>query len=73
MKEMKLKAEVIVCAGCADDMEKILRETEGILDASVDYPDEVIYIKYDPVLIDRKKVYLAARKLCKIRKVISES
>lgn len=70
---MKLKAEVIVCAGCADDMEKILRETEGILDASVDYPNEVICIKYDPVLIDRKKVYFAARKLCKIRKVISES
>jgi Cu+-exporting ATPase len=73
MKEMKLKAEMIICAGCADDMEKILRETEGILDASVDYPDEIICIKYDPVVIDRKKVYLAVRKLSKISKISSES
>jgi copper chaperone CopZ len=73
MKEMKIKTDGIVCAGCADDMEKILRETEGILYASVDYPNEVICIKYDPDFIDRKKVYLAVRRLCKISKIISES
>lgn len=73
MKEMKLKTEEIVCAGCADDMEKILRETEGILNAVVNYPDEIICIRYDPDIVDRKKVYLAVRRLCKICKIIAES
>jgi len=73
IKEMKLKTEGIVCSGCAEDMERILRETEGILDASVNYKDEIIHIKYDPELIDKGKAYMAVRKLCNISKIISES
>jgi copper chaperone CopZ len=73
IKEMKLKVEGIVCTGCAEDLKKILRETDGVLDASVNYKDETIYIKYDPELIDRKKVYFAVRKLVNASKIISES
>jgi len=72
-KEMKLKVEGIVCTGCAEDMKKILRETDGVLDASVNYTAEIVCIKYDPELIDRKKVYFAVRKLVNACKVISES
>ncbi|RJQ56874.1 MAG: heavy-metal-associated domain-containing protein [Nitrospiraceae bacterium] len=73
IKEMKLKTEGIVCTGCVEDMERILRETEGILDASVKYQDETVHIKYDPGLIDREKVYMAVRKLCESCRIISES
>lgn len=73
IKEINLKTEGIICTGCAEDMERILRETEGILDASVNYHNEIIHIKYDPKLIDRKTVYMTVRKLCNISKIISES
>jgi len=73
IKEMKLKVEGIVCTGCAEDMKKILSETDGILDASVDYTVEIIHIKYDPEIIDRKKVYFAVRKLVNACGIISES
>lgn len=69
---MKLKAEGIICTGCACDIEKLLRETDGILDASVNHKDDIIHIKYDQDVIDRKQVYLAARRLCGISKIISE-
>ncbi|MBI5739298.1 MAG: heavy-metal-associated domain-containing protein [Nitrospirae bacterium] len=73
MKEMKLRTEGIVCTGCAADMEKILRETEGVLDATVDYTADTIHIKYNPELIDRKKVFFAARKLCSFCEIVSET
>lgn len=73
IREMKLKVEGIVCTGCAEDMKKILSETDGVLDASVNYTVEIIHIKYDPGLIDRKKVYFAVRKLVSACEIISES
>ena len=72
IREMKLKTVGITCAGCAKDMEKLLRETEGILDAPVHFADEVIHIKEDPRLIGRKQVYHGARKPGNIMHVISE-
>jgi Cu+-exporting ATPase len=73
IKEMNLKVEGIACTGCAEDMKKILSETDGVLDASVNYKDEIINIKYDPELIDRKKIYFAVRKLVNACEIISES
>jgi copper chaperone CopZ len=72
-KEMILLADDITCTSCAEDMEQILRGTEGITDASVNYNEDTISIRYDPEVIDRKQVYIAARKLGSIRKIISES
>ncbi|MBI4697672.1 MAG: heavy-metal-associated domain-containing protein [Nitrospirae bacterium] len=72
IKEMTLKLGEISCTGCAQDMEKILLETEGILDASADYKNDVIHIKYDPALIDREKAYMAIKKLGGVCKIISE-
>ena len=73
ISEMKLQAEDITCISCAEDIEKILQETEGILEASVNYSDDSIYVRYDSDIINRKQVYLAVRKLGTIRKIISES
>lgn len=70
---MKLLADDITCTSCAEDMELILRETEGIVDAAVNYNEDTISVRYDPEIIDRKKVYLAVRKLGPIKKILSES
>lgn len=70
---MKLKVEGIVCTGCAEDMKKILSETDGVLDATINYAEETIHIEYDPEIIDRKKVYFAVRKLVNASEIISES
>jgi len=70
---MRLKAEDITCLSCAGDMENILRDTEGILDASVNYAEGTVYVKYDPQVLDRKQVFFAVRKLGYKVNIISES
>lgn len=70
---MELLAGDIVCLSCVEDMEKILRETMGIIEAAVNYNENTIFVRYDPEIIDRKKVYIAVRKLGSIKKILSES
>jgi Cu+-exporting ATPase len=72
LKEMNLKADGIVCTGCADDMEILLLEKDGIEDASVSFIDDNIQVKYDPDIIDRKHVYMAVRRLGFPVKIVSE-
>jgi copper chaperone CopZ len=62
-REMVLQAEDITCSGCAGDMEKILRQREGVMDASVDFTNGIIRVKYNPLLLDRKAVFGAVRGL----------
>ena len=62
-REMVLQAEGITCSGCAGDMEVLLREREGIMEASVNFADEKIRVRYDPLLLDRKAVFGAVRGL----------
>lgn len=52
-----------MCTGCVEDMQTVLRNTDGILDASVSYADGMINIRYDPQAIDEKKVFFMVRKL----------
>lgn len=58
-----LQAEDITCSGCAGDMEKILRQREGVIEASVDFAKGIICVKYNPLLLDRKAVFGAVRGL----------
>jgi len=44
-------------------MEVILREREGVMEASVNYANEIIRVRYDPLLLDRKAVFSAVRGL----------
>jgi copper chaperone CopZ len=62
-REMVLQAEGIPCSGCAGDMEVILRERKGIMEASVDFANEIIRVRYDPLSLDRKAVFSAVRGL----------
>jgi Cu+-exporting ATPase len=60
---LKLQLEGIVCTGCAQDMETILNNTDGILKASVSFADGTVSIQYDPEVIDKKQVFYTVRKL----------
>ena len=73
LKEMRLKAEGIVCTSCAEDMENILLDKDGIEEAMVSYKDDYIEVKYDADSIDRKNVYMTVRKLGFPVTIISES
>jgi copper chaperone CopZ len=72
LREMHLKADGIVCKGCAGDMENILLDKDGIEDVSVSFMEDFIKVKYDPDIIDRKHVYLAVRKLGFPAKIVLE-
>ncbi len=72
LKEMILQAEGITCSSCAGDMEGILRGREGVMDASVNFADEIISVKYDPLLLDRKEVFFAVRRLGYKVKILEE-
>jgi len=63
LKEMMFQAENITCSSCAGDMETILMDTEGIIDAVVNFAKETVWIKYNPKLLDRKEAFLVVRKL----------
>jgi Cu+-exporting ATPase len=62
-REMLLQAEGITCLSCAGDMEVLLREREGVREASVNFSSEIISVRYDPLLLDRKAVFSAVRGL----------
>jgi len=73
IRGMKLKADGITCAGCCVDMENILRNTEGILDANVNFSDEIIGVRYDHEVLDREQVFAAISRLGYKVRIISES
>lgn len=71
-REMRLKAEGLDCSDCVPDMEKILCDTDGIIDASVIFKEDTIYVRYDPVVLDRKQVFSAVRRLGYKVKIVDE-
>ena len=71
-REMVLQAEGITCSGCAGDMEALLREREGVAEASVNFSNEIISVRYDPLILDRKAVFFAVRRLGYKVKILEE-
>ena len=71
-KELFFKAEDITCSSCATDMENILQETEGIINATVDFAEETVLVTYNPQKLGRKEVFFAVRKLGYKIKIIAE-
>ena len=55
--------ENIVCSGCAEDLERLLQEEEGVVHAAVDYSRGTVFVRYDDSLIDGKKVFERVRRL----------
>ncbi len=73
VREIRFQAEDITCSSCAEDMEKILRETAGIVDATVNFSNETVHVRYDPALLDKKQVFSAVRRLGYPLRLLSES
>ena len=72
IKTIKLKVDDIVCTGCAEDMETVLLNQDGILEADVSFADDLIEIQYDASMIERAAVIKAAMGIANISEVISE-
>lgn len=62
-KQINIQAEGISCTGCATDIETILRNTDGILDAKVIYATGMIKIEYDPSEIKLDQIFSIVKKI----------
>ncbi len=56
MKKEILKIQGMHCAACAVTTEKVLKEKDGILDASVNFASEKVSLEYDPNIISLEEV-----------------
>jgi Cu2+-exporting ATPase len=50
----------MTCTACASSLESRLKSQKGILDASVNYPNQSVFITFDPVIINFKSIQNAA-------------
>ncbi|RUA27690.1 MAG: copper chaperone [Bacteroidetes bacterium] len=56
---VKLKVTGLTCAGCASHLYKVLKETKGVVDNSVEYPGDIAVVDYDPRQIQPEKLIAA--------------
>lgn len=63
VSNIDLKVEEITCTGCATDAETVLKSTDGILDAEVDYLTGKITIEYDPDEIEKNRMLSIVKKM----------
>ena len=50
------RTEGITCAGCAADIETVMRSRDGVISATVDYASGRVSIEYDQNEIDRDQI-----------------
>lgn len=71
-KKVKFQLEGITCTGCAEDMENILRDKDGVLEVSVNYAEGTVHIEYEPGVTDERSLFEAVRNLGFKTKIIPE-
>ncbi len=47
IKTVKFKITGITCAGCSNTIYKTLKQVDGVIEHSVEYPGDVAIIEYD--------------------------
>jgi copper chaperone CopZ len=47
VKTVKFKITGITCAGCSNTIYKALKEVDGVIEHSVEYPGDIAIIKFD--------------------------
>jgi copper chaperone CopZ len=57
------KVTGITCTGCATDIETVLRNAEGVVNASVDYSTCEVTVDYGPEEINEQQVMCVLKKL----------
>jgi Cu+-exporting ATPase len=61
--KMRFKTQGITCRECAADMEKVLKDKDGIKSVSVDYDTDIVDISFDTNTLTKKDVYTTVRKI----------
>jgi Cu+-exporting ATPase len=54
--ELSLPIDGMTCASCVNRVERFLRSTDGVLDASVNLATEQARVRYDPTLVGRDEL-----------------
>ncbi len=57
------KVTGITCTGCATDIETVLRNTDGVINASVNYLTCEVAVEYGPEEINEQQVVRVLKKL----------
>jgi Cu2+-exporting ATPase len=63
VNRLNLKVEAISCAGCALDIETVLRNEDGVLDACVDFSTCTISINYDAAETNEDRLFGVLRRI----------
>ncbi len=63
VNRLDLTVEGIKCSGCALDIETVLRNEEGVLEANVDYSACRISIQYDEAETNEDRIYGALNRI----------
>jgi len=62
-EKIKFQLQGITCSGCAEDMENILLDKDGVADVSVNYSDGTVLIEYEPDAVNEEELYTAVKRL----------
>ncbi|GAB4388898.1 MAG: hypothetical protein Kow0025_10940 [Thermodesulfovibrionales bacterium] len=54
--EMAFAAGGFVCAGCAEDVETFLRETDGVLEVEANYREDTVRVVFDPGKTSKREI-----------------
>jgi copper chaperone CopZ len=53
----------ITCTGCATDIETVLKNTDGVIGASVNYPAGEVSVEYDSDKVSEQQITVTLQKL----------
>lgn len=62
-KQLSIQTEGITCAGCAMDLETVLRNIDGIFNATVNYAEDTIRIEYNPDKLKAEQILAIVKKM----------
>jgi copper chaperone CopZ len=55
-KTLKLKITGMTCAGCSNHVSNALKDVDGVIDYTVQYPENAATIQYNPEKINPKEL-----------------
>lgn len=63
IKTVRLKITGMTCAGCSNHVSAALKNVEGVLGQTVEYPEDLATIKYDPTKTNPTELIKAIEKI----------
>ncbi len=71
-KTVKLKITGITCAGCSNHVSNTIKNIEGVIGQTVEYPEDFATIRYDTLKTDPTEMIKAIEKVGYKAEIISE-